>query len=102
MWDFYQYMMDNNFIDGEENIDYHFAWSPERSALKFLPKEEKKKVLKSLESLMGKFKNNETLHRIESIINFTKEEPYDGFYKYNAYNDSYLQNLRIILCINRF
>ena len=95
MWDFYQYMMDNGFINGEESIDYHFAWSPQRSALKFLPKEEKKKVLKSLESLMGKFKNDETLHRIESIINFTKEEPWDGFYKYNAYNDSYLQNLRM-------
>lgn len=95
MWDFYQYMMDNNFIEDESNIDFYFAWAPNRSALKFLPRGEKGKVLKYLESIQTKFSESETQNRIQSIIDFTKEEPDEQFYKYQAYGESYLQNKKI-------
>ena len=73
MWDFYQYMMDNNFIEDESNIDFYFAWAPNRSALKFLPKGEKGKVLKYLESIQTKFSESE----INELINSTTSRQFD-------------------------
>ena len=74
IWDFYQFMMDKGYIENERNIDFYYAWSPSRSALKSLPPKEKVKVINYLEGLLTKFKEPVTLNKIESMIQFTKQE----------------------------
>jgi hypothetical protein len=67
-------MMDKGYIENERNIDFYYAWSPSRSALKSLPPKEKVKVINYLEGLLTKFKEPVTLNKIESMIQFTKQE----------------------------
>ena len=83
MWDFYQFMMDGGYITDETQIDWYFAWAPFRASLKHLPQYDKKKVLKYLDNLVGKFKHPAVINRLESIINYTAEKPDSKFYEYH-------------------
>ena len=83
MWDFYQFMMDGGYITDETQIDWYFAWAPFRASLKHLPQYDKKKVLKYLDNLVGKFKHPAVINRLESIINYTAERPESQFFEYH-------------------
>ena len=57
MWDFYQFMMDGGYITDETQIDWYFGIQFIWGSLKHLPQYDKKKVLKYLDNLVGKFKH---------------------------------------------
>lgn len=92
MEEFYDFMMGEGYITDERHIDWYYAWAPHRSSVKSLPKEDKIKAIDYLEKFKSRFKEEYTLNKLDSIIEFIKEEHGQTFDRFQKYADVVEQN----------
>lgn len=69
IFDFIDYMMDNNHITDSSHIDFYYAWSPNEFALNKIKEKEKIKLKEFLDSKKETY-SEKTINEINSIIDF--------------------------------
>ena len=71
IFDFIDYMLDNNHITTSDQIDLYYAWSPDELSLNNMNDTDKEKVIEFLNSKKEKY-TDKTSIEIQSIIDFIK------------------------------
>jgi organic radical activating enzyme len=69
IFDFIEYMLENEHITESGQIDFYYAWSPNEFALSKILPSEKKKLKKFLNTNKTKY-SKKTITEIDSMINF--------------------------------
>lgn len=70
IFDFINFMKDNDFIETSEQIDFYYAWVPNHVALNNIDNTEKKKLVKFLKNGIETLNCQKTINEINNLINF--------------------------------
>ena len=73
IFDFVNFMLDNDYITSSDQIDFYYAWVPHETSVNNLTQSEKRRLIEFLE--VGMDTNNlmdKTIEEIENIINYIK------------------------------
>lgn len=74
IFDFIEFMIENEFVKTSEHIDFYYAWVPHHVALNNISKSEKDKVLKFLKEGMTKITIEKTINELNNLINFIQSD----------------------------
>lgn len=75
IFDFIDYMMDNNFIYTEECIQFYYAWGPEHITINNIPQKDKDRITKMFDEKIKKISSERTKSELSAVINFMNSEP---------------------------
>ena len=74
IFDFIKFMIENEFIETSEQIDFYYAWVPNSVSLNNISKNEKIKLIQFLENGVKSLDNEKTMNEITNIINFINSD----------------------------
>jgi hypothetical protein len=74
IFDFIKFMIENEFIETSEQIDFYYAWVPNSVSLNNISKDEKIKLIQFLENGVKSLDNEKTMNEITNIINFINSD----------------------------
>lgn len=74
IFDFIEFMIENEFVKTSEHIDFYYAWVPHHVALNNISKSEKDKVVKFLKEGMTKITIEKTINELNNLINFIQSD----------------------------
>lgn len=70
IFDFIDFMKDNNFINFEDEIDFTYAWTPQHASINNLSKKEKEDITEYLKNNLHRVDKEKTINEINYIVNF--------------------------------
>jgi hypothetical protein len=70
IFDFIQFMMENNFINSSEHIDFYYAWVPYHVALNNISQSEKDRLVEFLKNGMKTISVEKTISELNTLIKF--------------------------------
>jgi MoaA/NifB/PqqE/SkfB family radical SAM enzyme len=96
IFDFIDFMMENEYITETSQIDFYYAWGPEVISLKNITDVEKSRVIEFLNNgLIVNQLDDKTVNEIKSLINFinlpqsiTPNQMYDYVYQLDYFNNT--------------
>lgn len=74
IFDFIQFMTENDFIKTTEHIDFYYAWVPNHVALNNISNIEKQKVVTFLKKGMETITSEKTIGELNNLINFINSD----------------------------
>ena len=74
IFDFINFMKDNEYITTSKHIDFYYAWVPHHVSLNNISDVEKEKVVLFLENGIETLEEEKTISEIHNLINFIKSE----------------------------
>lgn len=70
IFEFIQFMTENNFIGKSDHIDFYYAWVPNHIALNNISNSEKEKIVNFLKDGMKTLTSEKTIGELNNLINF--------------------------------
>jgi organic radical activating enzyme len=74
IFDFIEFMLENDFIESSETIDFYYAWSPQWMSVNNLSDFDKKRITKLFEERMNTITSEKTKNELISIINYMNSD----------------------------
>lgn len=74
IFDFIDFMIENNFIENSEVISFYYAWGPKYLTLNNLAEEDKKRISKTFLEKIQKIQSEKTRNELIALLNFMNSE----------------------------